>query len=407
MSGRSSEGKDGYGIRFYGDNGQAGNAGRDPRLQKDEIMNSAGHFMYEISRGGIRIYDLILFFVFVAFILSIFLKVDICVNAYGVLKPKGDRIVLTSPSSGLLEVKSMSENGHVSAGDTLFVVDYRRLVSKENDLMFRKRQIDTMLSDLGVLIGSGRRSDIASDKYRSDYSHYAARMAELSVKEEVAEKQYERNRNLYESRLISAAEFEKSEADYKNAGISRKIYYDGKIAEWENERFSCQKELVSIEEQLDQLILGISASVVLAPVSGTVMKIHSIKDGQFVQSGQIISEISPTGKLMAECYVGTKDIGLVRIGQKCRIIVDAFDYNEWGSVEGTVSEIFDDVYEKDGLAVYKIYCDLGKDFLQLKNGMRGNLKKGMAISVSLVLAKRTLFNLVFDNIHDWIDPYRS
>ena len=110
---------------------------------------------------------------------------------------------------------------------------------------------------------------------------------------------------------------------------------------------------------------------------------------------------------MAECYVGTKDIGLVRIGQKCRIIVDAFDYNEWGSVEGTVSEIFDDVYEKDGLAVYKIYCDLGKDFLQLKNGMRGNLKKGMAISVSLVLAKRTLFNLVFDNINDWIDPYRS
>lgn len=72
----------------------------------------------------------------------------------------------------------------------------------------------------------------------------------------------------------------------------------------------------------------------------------------------------------------------------------------------TVEEIFDDVsVSSDGTqSFYKVYCTLSDDYLSLKNGYRGYLKKGMVIHSNFHVTRRTVFQLLYDKINDWLNP---
>ena len=72
----------------------------------------------------------------------------------------------------------------------------------------------------------------------------------------------------------------------------------------------------------------------------------------------------------------------------------------------TIEEVFDDVsVSSDGrLSFYKVYCSLSNDHLTLKNGYRGYLKKGMAINTNFLITRRTVFQLLYDTINDWLNP---
>lgn len=55
----------------------------------------------------------------------------------------------------------------------------------------------------------------------------------------------------------------------------------------------------------------------------------------------------------------------------------SFNYNDWGVLEATVTDVFDDIsISTDGNNYfYKIYCSLNSDHLTLKNGYKGFIKK--------------------------------
>jgi HlyD family secretion protein len=42
--------------------------------------------------------------------------------------------------------------------------------------------------------------------------------------------------------------------------------------------------------------------------------------------------------------------------------------------------------------------------LHLKNGFAGELKKGMTVQARFVVIKRSLWQLLFDKIDDWVNP---
>ena len=45
--------------------------------------------------------------------------------------------------------------------------------------------------------------------------------------------------------------------------------------------------------------------------------------------------------------------------------------------------------------------------LHLKNGFKGNLKKGMTLQARFVVARRSLWELLFDKVDDWVNPIRA
>ena len=123
-----------------------------------------------------------------------------------------------------------------------------------------------------------------------------------------------------------------------------------------------------------------------------------------IQAGEVLAIISPQAELMAECYINTKDVGLLKENQQVLFQIDAFDYNYFGMLTGKLLTIDNDYTLLDNKLVFKVRCVLDNKQLNLKNGFTGELKKGMTVQARFVVTKRSLWQLLFDKIDDWVNP---
>ncbi|WAC41492.1 HlyD family efflux transporter periplasmic adaptor subunit [Pedobacter sp. SL55] len=112
----------------------------------------------------------------------------------------------------------------------------------------------------------------------------------------------------------------------------------------------------------------------------------------------------PDSSLIAFCYVKPSDIGLIKKGQRVRFQIDAFNYNQWGMLTGKVIDIAEDITQQNQTMYFKVKCKLDQQYLQLKNGYKGNIKKGMSLTANFTIAKRSLLQLLYDRVDDWMNP---
>jgi HlyD family secretion protein len=115
-------------------------------------------------------------------------------------------------------------------------------------------------------------------------------------------------------------------------------------------------------------------------------------------------QVSPGGPLMGECYVLSKDIGLLKTGQAVRLQIDAFNYNYFGVLTGKIYSIDNDFTLLDKTPVFKVRCKLDDRILKLSNGYSGELKKGMGFQARFIICKRSLWQLLYDGMDDWLNP---
>ena len=124
-------------------------------------------------------------------------------------------------------------------------------------------------------------------------------------------------------------------------------------------------------------------------------------------TGEQLAVISPDTTLVADVYVTPRDIGLLRVGTVARLLIDAFDYNAWGVVPGRITQISDDFVLLDRRPVFKVRCQLDRHELVLANGVRGALRKGMTLQARFLIARRSLLQLLYDDLASWLDPVHT
>jgi HlyD family secretion protein len=134
------------------------------------------------------------------------------------------------------------------------------------------------------------------------------------------------------------------------------------------------------------------------------MQFAGVRASSFLTPGQPIAYISDDSYLQAECYVSPADIGYIRENQQVTFQLNAFNYNQWGLAHGSVKEISKDVIFTNGQPVFRVRCSLDTKYLQLKNGYKGHLKKGMTLTGRFYLTDRSLWQLLFDKVDNWINP---
>ncbi len=71
---------------------------------------------------------------------------------------------------------------------------------------------------------------------------------------------------------------------------------------------------------------------------------------------------------------------------------------------GKVASIDNDFTVINNEPAFKVRCVFNQSQLHLKNGYTGHLKKGLTLQANFIIANRTLWQLLFDNINDWINP---
>ncbi|MEZ5681600.1 MAG: HlyD family type I secretion periplasmic adaptor subunit [Erythrobacter sp.] len=163
-----------------------------------------------------------------------------------------------------------------------------------------------------------------------------------------------------------------------------------------NELAVTQAELGSRSATLPALQERLARTTLRAPVAGTVNRVLVNTRGSAISPGEPLIEIAPSDDaLLVEVRIRPQDIGTVRIGQKARVGITAFDQAVYGRLEGKVVTISPDsiLDERTGELFYQVRVRTEADALPSDKGELA-LGPGMVADVSLLGDKRTVLQYI-------------
>lgn len=260
-------------------------------------------------------------------------------------------------------------------------------------------------SDLqNLLLQTSEAQILTTPLFQQSWFNYRQKVTEATTRYKKIKADYNRNRKLHTQKVIADAEFENFQFELDKARNDLELLKQNQLSQWQGELRNYEREQQDFESQLAQLQREKENLVIKAPVSGSIQNLAGIYSGSMILTNQELAQISPDTSLVVEAYVSPNDIGLIRTGMPVRFQVDAFNYNQWGLATGKIIEISSDVQIINERPVFKVRCLLDKDYLQLKSGYKGYLKKGMTLQARFMVAERTLWQLLFDKVDDWINP---
>lgn len=334
------------------------------------------------------------------------IKVPISVSARGVIRPLQEDTELTAPVSGRVVRNFLVKNNqYFHKGDTLLVVTTELLDTQKELLSTQEADYKTQLADLSLLT-SGKGNNLQTPQYQQEQNAFKERMAQLQAQLSLAQKELTRAKQLYDAQVIAPAEYEK--VFYRHEELVRQLQSNRQqqLAQWQTQQVEVSRKLQNLQNDTQRIEQQAQHYVVLAPSSGTITHYKGLQTGSYLIQGQTIASLSPEGNLIAECMVSPKDIGFIRNSQSVLFQIDTYNYNQWGLLEGSVKDIDKNlvVNQQTGEGLFKILCRLDKEYLQLRNGYKGAIDKGMSLTARFHLTDRTLWQLLFDRADDWLNP---
>ncbi len=370
---------------------------------KEIIENSYEVHHAEHSKRSSVIYLIITLALLIAVALLPFIEVTIYNTSRGIIKSEKERMKLQTIQSGRVVYQNMHNNMQVQKGDTLLVIQNQALQDKEEYTQNELSDLVAFANDLRILLGK-RRGRLSTPQYIQEQLFYQEKSREMKVRHDKAKADYERDFKLYKRSVIAKMELENRKLEYQVASSNMGQIEKEQRAKWQSQLVHYEKQIREMRATLSQLTENKDLSVLTAPESGTLLEVLGISKGSFVNSSMQLAVLSPRTDLLVECYLNPSDIGLLKDGNKVNFQVDAFNYNQWGLATGEVASIANDVQLNNGMPVFKVQCSLNQRGLTLKNGFEGRLKKGMTLTARFELTKRTLFELLYDEVDDWLNP---
>ncbi|MEP0133421.1 MAG: HlyD family efflux transporter periplasmic adaptor subunit [Eudoraea sp.] len=373
---------------------------------KEILESTAEVHQFKHSNKSKSIYLIILLMLIGVFMSLPFLRVDVVSTARGIIKPNKERVHISLISSGQVLFSNLANNKKVAKGDTLLILNDKGIDQKLNLSAFQTRETLSYINDLTLLLNQKRvrLSELSSPGYQKDYLQYNQKLNELQIRVQKIKRDFERYKLLYEKGVIARADYDnyKFEFDLSLSEIvqhrkQQQNSWQADLSQYNN----TLKELLSSKEQLME---SKSRFVITAPVRGTLFSLNQLEAGSFITAGTVLAQISPDTDLLVECYISPAEIGLIGEQDPANFQIDAYNYNQWGLASGRVIEIGKDVEFLEDKSIFKVRCSLDQKYLLLKNGFKGNLKKGMTLNANFKLSRRTLFELLYDKMDDWLNP---
>ncbi len=373
----------------------------------NDTQNDQFNYLQKLSKSSNAFYNFILFVIIAAISSLPFIFVDVTVSTPASIQTHNLKESLYAPFSGKVTLLDIENNHRVKKGQKVVRVDDSNIRNELEITRNRKTVLEQNRYDIEALQNlTGQSTPIAlhTAQYQTQYAHYIEQKSLLTTRLENSERAYKRYSNLFREKVISASEFEKYDLDYKQAKTDLSILETKSKSQWQNDKYILNQELSNLNVKENQLKEVIRKSVMLANVSGTGYKSEGIQVGTFVQSGQKVAEIIPDSNLIATCLVSPKDIGFIKEKQQVKLQIDAYNYYDWGMLEGSVFEIVKDVSILENKPYYIVHCKMNKTFLSLKNGYKGTIIKGMTARANFKLTRKSLWQLLFTHLNDWLNP---
>jgi len=370
---------------------------------KENIKSTFPHYIGSIDLYSKKLYITILILLFLVLFSLPFIKVNLYVKASGIIRPGIEKTPVHSLVSGKVSGVNFSESNRINEGDIILTLDRSRKEIELEQMKSLSGQIISEIQDLENML-SGRCGQMQSVKYKLEYQAFSQQSAKLSKKLTKATREKNRNKSLFREKLISEKEFD--DLSFTEVQLKQELnhFIFMKQNQWQNELADLHFRQNQYLGQINCLMEDLKYCEILAPVSGIVEYLSPIHPGSNIQPGQQLVIISPDADIIGELYVKPADIGMIHLDQPLQLIIDAFDYREWGSISAVVTEISDDFIIINNQPVFRIRCKPDRVSLNLKNGYTGSLKKGMTFQALCLINRKSVWQLLTGKMNDWLNP---
>jgi len=269
----------------------------------------------------------------------------------------------------------VKEGDFVKAGDTIIQLaeikdDYldpnlllrtkEQMVAKEMTVLSYKSKVGTAEMQIEALTQSrGFKVSQIENKLRQQRMKVQADSMDLIAANNdliIATKQFARQKNMFDSGVVSLTQLEQRNISYQNA-IAKKTSaeikflnakqelgilqlemngaiqdYNEKISKASGDKFQSLSQIATGEGDISKLQnqymnynIRSKLYYVLAPQSGQIVKAQKAGIGEILKDGEMIVEIVPNNiQYAVEIFVRPVDLPLLSIGQKVRFMFDGF-----------------------------------------------------------------------------------
>jgi len=159
--------------------------------------------------------------------------------------------------------------------------------------------------------------------------------------------------------------------------------------------------LSRLQRELDGAALSESRTRIRAPVGGVIASLDVPGEGAVVEEGSRIATIVPgNARLLAEVQVPNKDVAFVEPGRRAKLKIDAFPYQDYGTIGGTVKNVSPDARSDERFgSFYKVTITLDRNAFRVR-GQRLRLRSGLTLTAGLVTERKSVLSLL-------LDPFRK
>ena len=381
-----------------------------PFLQESTFINTSLIYLHQTRIRSQIIYTVTLLAVIVSVLALPFIYTTVSVKGTGSLQSNIEKTELLAPINGRIMQLNLRDNQKIEKGEILMSVDASLPFQQNNAIQSKSKQLQLQMDDAIMALkfasntNLNKQFSLKTGLYIASWQQYLEQTQNTLNAREQASKVYNRYETLYKIKAVTQSEYEEYKFKYDQASSDFNMVSKKYKTQWETEINQYRNDLRDLQTQKIQLTEQAKLYTLKAPISGSIQNLTGLQRGAFVAANQKLGEISPDSALLAICYIKPSDIGLIKKEQDVRLQVDAFNYNQWGLLNGRVTDISDDIVILNQVPFFKVKCKLDKHYLQLKNGYKGQIKKGMTFSARFIVTKRSLFQLLYDKLDDWLNP---
>jgi HlyD family secretion protein len=385
---------------------------------------------------------------------SALVQANLVVRAQGRVRPVGIPTRIFTPATidreGRVAAAPFDEGDLVHAGDLLVRLDTARI---DNSIAKLERTIqasDDELVRLSALESSLKEQlDAARQKLRAELvqsqtnlaravDHRASNIRHAQASVRATEDLYRRSLKLRDAQAVSEQDLMKAELELAQAQeklvqaelpvdenqviIAQRALelldrdFSVRHSELEARKVVRQGEVEAARKELANLKLQRADAELRSPIDGVVVA-GRVQPGDVLAPGKPVLEIARQNNNYFEALVASDDVGDLRVGMPVQIKLDAYDYQKYGVLAGTVTYLSPDSRVTDkrdagaemesqakahsAPAAFVVRVELHADEVG-RGELRGRVKLGLSGTAEIVVGRESVLAVLVKRIRKTI-----
>lgn len=251
-----------------------------------------------------------------------------------------------------------------------------QVIGRKKFLDEKKATLDEELSMRTKLLASGMTTKLHMLNLRRQMADVEAELADIHPKRTKLERELDEATN----------QLKKNESDVRERALTEL----GRV----------EDDLAKSNEQIKRLQQRLWQSDVRSPIDGFIhgMKTHTV--GGVINRGDTILEVVPKEiSLIAEIHIAPRDVGHVKVGQKVKLRVTAYDFSRYGIVKGELTDISPAAFlDKTGTPYHKGIVALEQSYVGNTPGLYPVIP-GMTLNADIKTGNKTMMTYLLKPIY--------